>query len=338
MSPFRYGVSGFVVESVLPLRGLVPVDDDGRPPEYTVSRLDEAVRNSQPEWPRQPSGPRDFIRKSGREPDAWWLRTEDARTHRVHPSTGLVEFDAGSSPGLALTHSVVDFALPNLLSCGERVVLHGALLETQTGCVAALGESGVGKSTLAARWVRSGRRFLSDDWFVLRREGERLIAYPSHPSIRLRARDLELAARGGVEETDSPSAFSKVWYAFPPGSAVYGSEPRELRGVALLRRPGNGTGLARTVPLGSRDAMTGLVSALVLLEIDSAERWRTLLPLLARVEAGVRMEEVWLPEGADDEAGARDVMAAIEGLARDGAGERTSPFATAGKGADARGR
>ena len=337
MTPFRYGVSGLLVKSALPLCGLSPADDDLLP-GYTVTRRDPATRDREPEWPREPNGPRDFIRKSEGESGVYWLRTGDARTHRVHPSERLVELDADSAPGLALTHGVVDFALPNLLSCSDQIVLHGALLETETGCVAALGESGVGKSTLAARWVRAGRRFLSDDWFVLRPEGERLLAHSSHPSIRLRSRDRELSSCGGVEEADPQSAFPKIWYSFAPGSAAYCSEPRELLGIAFLRRPGNGAAKTRTVSVGSREAVAGLVSALVLLEIDSAERWRTLLPLLARVEAGVRMQEVYLPEGAEDEAGARDVTKAIDGLARGGAGERTPPHATAGKGADVLGR
>ena len=210
-----------------------------------------------------------------------------------------MEFDAESSPGLALTHGIVDFALPNLLSCSDQIVFHGALLEAGTGCVAALGESGVGKSTLTARWVRAGHRFLSDDWFVLRLEGERLLAYPSHPSIRLRSRDRELSSFGGVEEADWQSAFSRIWYSFAPGSIAWCSEPRDLRGVVFLRRAGNGTGRTRLSSPGSREAVARLVSSLVLLEIDSPERWEFLVPLLARVEAGMRMEELEIPEGTD---------------------------------------
>jgi hypothetical protein len=309
---FRYSVSGLLVKSVLPLCGLCPTDD-GFPPEYTVSQMDRATRDVQPEWPAGQSGPRDFIRKSGGESVFYWLRTGDAQALRIHPAAGLVEFDPDSSPGLALTHGIVDFALPNLLSCSDQIVFHGALLETEEGCVAALGESGVGKSTLAASWVRAGRRFLSDDWFVLRPEGERLLAYPSYPSIRLRSRDRELSSCGGVEEIDSQPGFSKIWYSFGPGSAAYCSEPRELRGVAFLRRGGNGTGKTRLASLGSREAVADLVSALVLLEIDSSERWEFLVPLLARVEADVRMEEVYLPEGTEYSA---DVVKAIERLAK----------------------
>ncbi|HQR65941.1 MAG TPA: hypothetical protein PLB02_00945 [Thermoanaerobaculia bacterium] len=308
-----HGVAGILVKSALPLRGMFPAGDD-RLPECTVARMERAALTAQPEWPRRPQSPRDFIRKGAGTDGSWWLRTADGRVHRVDPAARLVECDPDSEPGLALTHDVVDYALPNLLSCGGCAVLHGALLETDSGCVAALGESGVGKSTLAARWVRSGRRFMSDDWFVVRPEGRRFLAYPSHPSIRLRERSSELVSRGTAEETDSPAAFDKFWYAFPPGSAAYCAEPRELRGLAFLRRPSDRTGRKRTAPIGSREAMASLVSSLILLEIDSAERWGTLLPLLARLEAGVPRAAVSLPGSAEDEAGAEGVIGAIEEL------------------------
>jgi hypothetical protein len=331
MRRYRYLVSGRLVECPFPLSGLLAAEDD-RPADFRAAPMGPGAREARPEWPAAAAAPRDFIRRCADPPGSWWLRTADGETHRVFPEAGLVEVDTQSAPGLALTHDIVDFAIPNLLSCGDQVVFHGALLETETGCVAALGESGVGKSTLAARWVRAGYRFLSDDWFVLRPEGRQLVAYPSHPSIRLRERDRELARCPGVEEIGPEPDFSKVWCSFGPGSAACCSEPRDLRGVAFLHRAGNGAKKTRVVSPGSREAMAGLVSSLVLLEIDSRERWEFLLPLLARVEAEVTMKEVYLPEGADDSA---DVVNAIERLARSATDDGKRGIGTVGKGADA---
>jgi len=307
MTQFRYSVSGGLVKSAVPLCGLVPADDDELP-EYTVSRMDRATRAARPPWPPGQNGPRDFVRKSGGEFVFYWLRTADAQTYRIHPAARLVELEPDAAPTLALTHGVIDFALPNLLSCGDRIVLHGALLETEMGCIAALGEAGVGKSTLTALWVRAGHRFLSDDWFVLRPEGERLLAYPSYSSIRLRSPDRALVSVGGREEGVSQPGFSKIWYSFGPGSVAWCSEPRDLRGVVFLRRPAAGTGKTRLSSPGSREAVAGLISSLVLLEIDSPERWEFLVPLLARVEAGVRMEKLDIPEGTDGPVAARKVI------------------------------
>lgn len=307
MTRFRYDVSGVLVKSAVPLCGLVPADD-GELPEYTVSRMDRAARAAQPPWPAGQNGPRDFIRKSGGEVAYYWLRAADAQTYRIHPAARLVELEPDAAPGLALTHGVVDFAFPNLLSCGDQIVLHGALLETEMGCIAALGESGVGKSTLTAHWVRAGHRFLSDDWFILRPEGKRLLAYPSYPSIRLRSPDPGLSSIGGREEDVSQPGFSKIWYSFGPGSIAYCSEPRDLRGVVFLRRAGAGTGKTRLSSPGSREAVARLISSLLLLEIDSPERWEFLVPLLARVEAGVRVEELEIPEGTDGPVAAREVI------------------------------
>jgi hypothetical protein len=333
MRRYRYHVSGRLVECPFPLTGLLVADDD-RPADFRAAPMGSGAREAWPDTPPAAAAPRDFIRRCADLPGSWWLRTGNGESHRVHPETGILEVDERSGRGLALTHDIVDFALPNLLSCGDQIVLHGALLETEEGCVAALGESGVGKSTLAARWVRGGRRFMSDDWFVLRPEGERLVAYASHPSIRLRERDREIARCTGVEEIGPEPGFSKTWYAFGPGSACC-SEPRDLRGVVFLRRAGNGVEETAVASPGSREAMAGLVSSLVLLEIDSHERWGFLLPLLSRIEARVRMEEIRISEGTKH---LDEVVEAVEKLARGAIAEGLPPRGEAGRGADAHGR
>lgn len=311
MTLFRYKVSGVVVTSAVPMRGLASAGD-AELPWCTVSRMDRTTHAARPAWPPGQNGPRDFVRKSGGEFVSYWLRSADTRSWRVLPEARRVEFEPDAAPGLALTHGVIDFALPNLLSCGDQIVMHGALLETNRGCIAALGETGVGKSTLTALWVDAGHRFLSDDWFILRPEGERFLAYPSYPSIRLRSPNPVLSTSGAMEEDDSQPGFSKIWYSFGPGSAAWCSEPRDLRGVVFLRRQSAGTGRARLSSPGSREAVERLISSLLLLEIDLPKRWEFLVPLLARVESGVRMEELDIPEGTN---GPMAAMKVIENLA-----------------------
>jgi hypothetical protein len=51
--------------------------------------------------------------------------------------------------------------------------------------VAFLGESGRGKSTLAASFATEGTRFLTDDGLLLEWVGGHCMIVPSHPSIRL---------------------------------------------------------------------------------------------------------------------------------------------------------
>ncbi len=63
--------------------------------------------------------------------------------------------------------------------------LHATVVVIQGKAVAFLGDCGFGKSTLAAEFLRAGHRLLTDDLLVLRATGQRMLAYPGPPRIKL---------------------------------------------------------------------------------------------------------------------------------------------------------
>jgi hypothetical protein len=63
--------------------------------------------------------------------------------------------------------------------------LHATAVQTDDGVAAFLGESGRGKSTLAAGFVRAGSRLLTDDMLILTRGNNRFLAQPGPPRIKL---------------------------------------------------------------------------------------------------------------------------------------------------------
>lgn len=75
--------------------------------------------------------------------------------------------------------------LPLALSTSGQLVFHGSAVEIADRSIAFLGESGRGKSTLAAAFAVNGHRFLTDDGLVLEQAGGVYYALPSHPSLRL---------------------------------------------------------------------------------------------------------------------------------------------------------
>jgi hypothetical protein len=82
-------------------------------------------------------------------------------------------------------HLYLNQVLPLMLSKLGKLVFHASAVEVAAGAVAFVGDSGRGKSTLAASFAVSGCRFLTDDGLVLEPSGEGFEALPSHPSIRL---------------------------------------------------------------------------------------------------------------------------------------------------------
>jgi hypothetical protein len=63
--------------------------------------------------------------------------------------------------------------------------LHATAVVVGRGAVAFLGDSGYGKSSLGASFVRENYPLLTDDVLVLERRGQDLLAYPGMPRIKL---------------------------------------------------------------------------------------------------------------------------------------------------------
>ncbi|TNF64922.1 MAG: hypothetical protein EP307_01290 [Rhodobacteraceae bacterium] len=84
-----------------------------------------------------------------------------------------------------LDHLFDNQVLPLMLSAQGEMVFHGSAVATEAGAIAFLGQTGRGKSTLAASFATAGMGFLCDDRMVLRRRGADLMVMPAAPSVRL---------------------------------------------------------------------------------------------------------------------------------------------------------
>ena len=74
--------------------------------------------------------------------------------------------------------------------------IHGTAVDVGAGAVVFLGDSGYGKSTLAAAFVAAGDRILTDDLLVLIANGTGFKAYPGPPRIKLMKKDAGRAMPG----------------------------------------------------------------------------------------------------------------------------------------------
>ena len=84
-----------------------------------------------------------------------------------------------------IAHLYLNQVLPLVLSRRGKLVFHGSAIEIGAAAIAFMGESGRGKSTLAASFAVNGHRFLADDGIVIEERDETFVVQPSHPSIRL---------------------------------------------------------------------------------------------------------------------------------------------------------
>lgn len=174
-------------------------------------------------------------------------------------------------PGISaetIQHLYLNQVLPLALSRQGKRVFHASAVEAPSGALVFLGESGRGKSTLAASFALAGHRFLTDDALLLEPGADGYAVQPSHPSIRLWddskdelvGDDADLAP--AVQYTAKARLLSGDALAFCP-------EPRMLRRMYFL-----GTGdadQASFAPMTPGDAVMGLVGNSFLLDIEGRE-------------------------------------------------------------------
>lgn len=98
----------------------------------------------------------------------------------------------GSAPDTA--HLLLHQVLPLAVSRLGRFVLHACAVETPHGAVALIGDSGVGKSTLAAAFCSRGFPLVADDALVVDLDDDQVRTWPTADGLRLWA-DAMPAAR-----------------------------------------------------------------------------------------------------------------------------------------------
>ncbi len=121
--------------------------------------------------------------------DGYVARFPGLCSFRIRPDE--MRIDCAPAPGAGestIVHLILDQAIPRLLSLKDGyVVLHASAVQVENQVIAILGQSGQGKSTLAAWLAAQGSPLLTDDCLVvLRDEATRQwLAQPSYQSVRL---------------------------------------------------------------------------------------------------------------------------------------------------------
>jgi hypothetical protein len=130
-------------------------------------------------------------------------------------------------------HLYLNQVLPLALSRQGKLVLHASAVDIGGRAVAFVGESGRGKSTLAASFATSGAGLLTDDGLLLEWAAGELNVVPSHPSIRLWQDSQEALLSG--EAAMAPALTYTTKARFLAGADFsYCEQPRPLSRIYFL--------------------------------------------------------------------------------------------------------
>ena len=177
-------------------------------------------------------------------------------------------FPAPGVPSPTVEHLYLNQVMPLALSRQGKLVLHGSAVEIGGQGAAFLGESGRGKSTLAASFATEGTRFLTDDGLLLEWVDDRCMILPSHPSIRLWEDSQDALVGERTAMAPAVCFTSKSRFLAGPGIA-FCDEARPLRRLFLL---GEAQVETPTIePLRPAEALIELVKHSFLLDIEARD-------------------------------------------------------------------
>ncbi len=165
-------------------------------------------------------------------------------------------------------HLYENQVVPLALSLLGALVFHASAVEVDGYGIAFVGESGHGKSTLAASFSTNGFRFLSDDGFIVEEAGDGYRVLPSHPSIRLWG-DSEKALMGHGVKLAPPVQYSPKARFLADDRVVFCAEPQPLQRVYFL-----GEGKAPKIGfqrMSASEALIELVKHSFLLDIEARD-------------------------------------------------------------------
>lgn len=197
------------------------------------------------------------------------LRFPDLADFEVSRNGQMV--NAWSAPAASqgtVDHLYLNQVLPLALSRQGRLVLHASAVAFDGIGVAFTGESGRGKSTLAASFATAGASFLTDDGLQLDWLDGQYMVTPSHPSVRLWEDSQQ--ALIGLSVNHAPAVDYTPKVRLLAGNAlVFCDQPQPLRRIYFL-----GEGVSKSLIIEAvrpAEALIELVRNSFLLDIEERE-------------------------------------------------------------------
>lgn len=109
-----------------------------------------------------------------------------------------------------IDHLFLNQVVPLVLSIQGKLSFHASAVQVGNGAAAFIGQTGRGKSTLAASFAKSGYHFLTDDSLVIEETKGVHYVTASHPSIRLWEDSVEALDLANLDTMTTPTYTSKA--------------------------------------------------------------------------------------------------------------------------------
>jgi hypothetical protein len=179
--------------------------------------------------------------------------------------------------------------------------LHSTAVVINGEAVAFLGDCGYGKSSLGAAFLQRGHRLLTDDLLVLKEDGDRFVAYPGPPRIKLFPNIARSLLGDRVNGTPMNNQTSKVVIPLGQNETVSPEGVFPLKAIYVLTPPRASSRSPRiTVRLLSpRRAFVELIKNTFNAVIVEPPRLERQFDLATRLAARVPVSSLSYPRNTD---------------------------------------
>ncbi len=137
----------------------------------------------------------------------------------------------------SLAHALDDHCAPRILAHEGRLVLHGSSVSLEDGLAVFLGETGAGKSTLAASFEKAGHHMLGDDALVVSEIDGQFHGEATYRSLRLFPQSVS-AIYGEEAETSPMAHYSAKVHVEPRHTAAGAGDPFRIGAIFYLKSDG----------------------------------------------------------------------------------------------------
>jgi hypothetical protein len=173
--------------------------------------------------------------------------------------------------------------------------LHATVVVVDDHAVAFLGDSGYGKSSLGAAFLRAGHRLLTDDLLVITENKRRFIAHPGPPRIKLFPEIAKTLL--GEQTTGTPMNPTTTKLVIPLSSRQSTQTAMPLRAIYVLRPPSpRARGKKITIrSFPQREACLALVANTYNTVLKEPDRLAQQFDLAARLASNIPVKALSYP-------------------------------------------
>jgi len=139
----------------------------------------------------------------GKNGDYYWVRFPRLVDFQIHSfSNRIIAYRHKHIPDNTIRHLLLDQIIPRLLSHNGQLIVHASCVQIGHYAVAFCGESGWGKSTLAAYFHSRGYPLITDDCLLLQTKNSVMTGIPNYCGLRLLPDSLTALPESFKESSD----------------------------------------------------------------------------------------------------------------------------------------